>query len=93
MPEQIQIKAIEDSHASYKKRRPNRAHPPLHAIRSDGAWIEVRSIEDYWKINDEWWRDSSQEIERIYFDVILDSNQRLTIFRDLVRNEWFRQAE
>lgn len=55
--------------------------------------MTVVSVEDFWKINDEWWRGEEQEIERVYFDLILQSSQRLTVFHDLVRDEWFRQAD
>ena len=65
----------------------------LQAIRSDGQWMKVISIEDRWKINDEWWRGEELEIERLYFDVVLENNQRLTIFHDLISDTWSRQAE
>lgn len=55
--------------------------------------MNVTSIEDFWKINDEWWRGEEQEIERVYFDLVLQSSQRLTVFHDLVGDEWFRQAD
>ena len=53
---------------------------------------EVAAIEDMWKINDEWWRGPSQEIERVYFEVLLEDGRRVTVFHDLVRGEWFRQG-
>jgi hypothetical protein len=51
----------------------------------------VASIEDTWKINDEWWRGPGQEIERVYFEVLLADGRRVTLFHDLVSSEWFRQ--
>ncbi len=55
--------------------------------------MKVVAVTDHWKINDEWWRGEELEIERRYFDIVLDNNQRLTIFHDLVRDTWSRQAE
>lgn len=95
MPERVRIEAIKDRDASYQKRPQRRGHvaEKLQAIRTDGQWMDVVSIEDLWKINDEWWRGEDQEIERVYFDLMLENNQRLTIFHDLVRDEWSRQAD
>jgi hypothetical protein len=81
------------THQRNRSSRHGRARQELRAIRSDGRWMTVSAIEDIWKINDEWWRGEGQEIERVYFDVVLESNQRLIVFYDLVRDEWFRQAD
>ena len=52
---------------------------------------QVAVTEDMWKINDEWWRGPGQEIERVYFRVLLADGRPITLFHDLVRNAWFRQ--
>ena len=49
----------------------------------------VESIEDTWRIDDEWW--GREPISRIYFNVILTSGQRLTIFKDVISGTWYRQ--
>ena len=97
MPAQVRISQLALSDSSRQSGRPSRRRNlrqnHLKAIRSDGQWMTVISIEDFWKINDEWWRGEEQEIERVYFDLVLESSQRLTVFHDLVRDEWFRQAD
>ena len=49
----------------------------------------VTSIEDTWRIDDEWW--TRQPISRMYYEVELASGQRLTIFKDLVTKSWYSQ--
>ncbi len=95
MPERVQIGAMKQTGAPHRRRQRRQLRPAqkLEAIRSDGQWMDVVSIEDFWKINDEWWRGEEQEIERVYFDLVLQSSQRLTVFHDLVNDEWFRQAD
>jgi hypothetical protein len=50
----------------------------------------VVNIEDRWRIDDEWWRQ--EPISRLYFDVTLESGQRMELYKDLVNGGWFRQA-
>jgi hypothetical protein len=54
-----------------------------------GQRKQVSSIEDRWRIDDEWWR---KEISRMYFDVILEDGQRLTVFHDLIADGWYLQT-
>ncbi len=56
------------------------------------AWIKVTKIEDLWKVNDEWWRGSEEEIARLYYTLRLDGGQHMTIYLDLITNNWYRQA-
>ena len=50
----------------------------------------VVNIEDRWRIDDEWWRQ--EPISRLYFEVTLDSGQRMVLYKDLISDGWFRQA-
>ncbi len=54
-----------------------------------GRAIEIASIADTWEINDEWWR--GQPIARLYYRVVTQEGRHLTIFRDLVDGQWYRQ--
>ena len=94
-PRRICLRTVETETGPRKARSPRlrQQRQEYRAIRSDGLWMTVSSIDDYWKINDEWWRGEELEIERLYFDVVLESNQRLTIFHDLISDGWFRQAD
>ncbi len=50
----------------------------------------VQSIEDRWRIDDEWWR--SEPVSRLYYAVMLTSGQRLVIYKDLIKGGWYRQT-
>ena len=50
----------------------------------------VISIEDRWRIDDEWWR--AEPVARLYYAVLLASGQRLVLFKDLINNGWYRQS-
>ena len=62
-------------------------HP--NSLILDGRAIEMASIADTWEINDEWWR--GQPIARLYYRVVTREGRHLTIFRDLVDGQWYRQ--
>ena len=49
----------------------------------------VESIEDCWRIDDEWWRN--QAISRMYFALTLTSGRHLTVYKDLLETGWHRQ--
>jgi hypothetical protein len=50
----------------------------------------VASIEDRWRIDDEWWR--SAPLSRVYYTLILASGQRLELYKDLINQRWYRQT-
>ena len=56
------------------------------------SWQAVASVEDMWKIDDEWWRGPDHRIERVYFDMLLRSGTRITLFHDLTDDTWHRQV-
>jgi hypothetical protein len=49
----------------------------------------VISIEDRWRIDDEWWR--AAPVSRLYYNVLLASGQRLVLYKDLATGGWYRQ--
>ena len=49
----------------------------------------VMSIEDRWRIDDEWWR--SEQISRLYYALLLVSGQKMIIYKDLADGGWYRQ--
>ena len=50
----------------------------------------VISIEDKWRLDDEWWR--SEAISRLYYNVLLASGQRLVLYTDLITGGWYQQG-
>jgi len=59
------------------------------AVRQQKTRQPVISIEDRWRLDDEWWR--AQPVSRLYYNVLLASGQRLVLYKDLVSGEWFEQ--
>jgi len=49
----------------------------------------IATIEDRWRLDDEWWRDTP--VSRLYYNVLLASGQRLVLYKDLVTGEWYEQ--
>ncbi|MSQ32632.1 MAG: hypothetical protein EXR59_05330 [Dehalococcoidia bacterium] len=60
------------------------------AVRIDKTWMSVASIQDMWRIDDEWWRPES--ISRLYFILSLKEGITTIVFKDLLSEKWFRQA-
>jgi hypothetical protein len=55
-----------------------------------GKMLKVVSVEDRWRIDDEWWRE--QPISRMYFECTLEDGRQLTVFQDLLTGGWYRQS-
>ena len=49
----------------------------------------VATIEDRWRLDDEWWR--AEPVSRVYYNVLLASGQRLVLYKDLVTGDWYEQ--
>jgi len=50
----------------------------------------ILTIEDCWRIDDEWWR--SEPVSRLYYAVILDSGRRMVISKNLIDKRWYQQT-
>jgi hypothetical protein len=60
------------------------------AVR-DKRRMPVMTIEDRWRIDDEWWR--AAPISRLYYNVLLTTGQRMVLYKDLVTGSWYQQEE
>ena len=49
----------------------------------------VASVEDIWRIEDEWWR--GEPVARTYFEVLTDDGRRVVLFLDRETGRWFTQ--
>ena len=49
----------------------------------------IISIEDRWRIDDEWWRTAP--VSRLYYNVLLASGQRMVLYKDLISGSWYEQ--
>ena len=52
--------------------------------------LAVAAMQDRWRIDDEWWRH--RPVSRLYFSLLLEDGQKVTVFRDLVSGRWAKQA-
>jgi hypothetical protein len=77
----VRITLPASSNAKQKRRQSTRASK-MHT---------VHSVDDRWKVNDEWWRGSEQEIERMYYSLLLGNGHRVVVYRDMKANHWYRQ--
>lgn len=50
----------------------------------------VTSVEERWRIDDEWWR--REPILRLYYSLRLASGHRLVLYKDLTDNCWYKQS-
>jgi len=50
----------------------------------------VGTIDDRWRIDDEWWRP--EPVSRLYYAVRLASGQKTVIYKDLITGDWYRQS-
>ena len=54
----------------------------------DGPTARIESVNETWRIDDEWWR---QMISRQYFEVMMEGGKRVVLFQDLINGKWFAQ--
>jgi hypothetical protein len=50
----------------------------------------IESIDDCWRIDDEWWRP--EPVSRIYYAIRLASGRKMVIYKDLTNGSWYRQS-
>jgi hypothetical protein len=51
--------------------------------------MPVMTIEDRWRLDDEWWR--AEPLSRFYYNVLLASGQRMVLYKDLIKGDWYEQ--
>lgn len=59
------------------------------AVVLGGRRLAVLQVQDVWRIDDEWWRE---EVSRLYYRLLLEDGRALTVYRDLVKDKWWRQS-
>lgn len=59
-----------------------------HAVVFKRRRLLVTGIINMWRIDEEWWRKA---ISRMYYQLELQNHVRLTVFRDLHTDVWYRQ--
>jgi hypothetical protein len=74
--------------------------PELLRVEEDGGdlpivvrgkrWQSIETIDDCWRLDDEWWRHES--VSRLYYAIRLASGQKMVIYKDLTDGSWYRQS-
>jgi hypothetical protein len=49
----------------------------------------VEAVREEWVVEDRWWTDLP--LRRRYFELVLAQGRNVVVFRDLIREAWFRQ--
>lgn len=60
--------------------------PDAVSLRS---MLKVASVEDRWRVDDEWWRE--HPVSRLYYECTLEDGRKVTVFKDLIAGRWYRQ--
>jgi hypothetical protein len=63
---------------------------PVTVTLRPGERLRVAEVQDTWRIDDEWWRE--WPVSRVYWRVVLEDGQALTLYDDLLARRWFRQG-
>jgi protein ImuB len=58
-------------------------------IAYEGAPRTVTAIQDRWRIDDEWWRETP--LSRTYYRLQLEGDRVVTVYQDLIGGEWWLQ--
>jgi hypothetical protein len=58
-------------------------------VRFEGALRPIACIQDRWRIDDEWWRETA--VSRLYYQLQLEGGRIITIYRDLIGGAWCEQ--
>lgn len=59
------------------------------AVAFEGQRRAVACIQDRWRIDDEWWRERA--VSRMYYQLLLEGERVLTVYRDLAGGAWCEQ--
>jgi protein ImuB len=60
------------------------------ALYVSGHRVEVESVLEIWRIDDEWWR--ARPVSRLYFRVALADGRVTDVYRALASGRWYQQA-
>jgi hypothetical protein len=61
---------------------------PVHVRLPGKTARRVAVVRERWRIDDEWWR---QAISRDYRTIVLDDGKVLTLYHDLLDDNWYVQ--
>ncbi len=50
----------------------------------------VKEVLETWRIDEEWWR--KRPVSRLYFNLLLEAGQTMTVYKNLISKRWAMQA-
>lgn len=59
------------------------------AVLVEGVVRGVTAVQDRWRIDDEWWRE--KPVSRMYYQLQLEGDRVVTVYRDLPGGAWWLQ--
>ena len=59
------------------------------AVLFEGAMRDVAAVQDRWRIDDEWWRETP--VSRMYYQLQLEGDRVITVYQDLLGGAWWLQ--
>ena len=59
------------------------------AVYLSGRRYGVEAVLETWRIDDEWWRE--KPVSRVYFSVTLEDGRVVTVYHDLLADQWLQQ--
>ena len=59
-------------------------------LKLGGVWQDVSLVRRPWRIAQQWWR--GEPVRRDYYRVAYEDGPPLTVYHDLVSDEWYRQG-
>ena len=60
----------------------------LTAIRTGKRTFRIIRILNMWRVDEDWWR---KPVSRLYLSLELDNGNRMTVFRDMISGQWYKQ--
>ena len=90
-PSSVSVRTSLPAHSGRARSKPRSKQDRSGASRIS-TMQAVAAIDDRWKVNDEWWRGASEEIERMYYSLLLESGHKAVVYQDMRSGGWFRQA-
>ena len=60
-------------------------------LRIGNQEVHVIGVSDVWRVDDGWWREETEQICRMYFELTLENGAHLTLYHDLLHGSWHEQ--
>jgi len=59
------------------------------ALLRNGQRLTVAEVLDHYRTDDRWW--TAEPVSRSYYELLLDDGRAMTVFHDLIQDDWYEQ--